>query len=162
MWYLGLRVTETTRITWADCGTLDTITRRLSIPAAYTKNHHARTIPIPLPLARKLIAQQKHHYIQDSPLNYHRTVISRKPNQNAPTPRAIQKAFSKAAAIAGLGRITPHTIRHTFATRLLAVSSTRLVQLALGHKSITTTELYTHPTIDQIELAMARAFVEEN
>jgi integrase len=57
--------------------------------------------------------------------------------------------------------VTPHSLRHTFATRLLKVSSTRLVQLALGHKSITTTELYTHPTVDEIELAMAKAFNEE-
>jgi site-specific recombinase XerD len=70
-------------------------------------------------------------------------------------------AFRRAATRQQLGQLTPHTLRHTFATRLLRVSTTRLVQLALGHKSITTTELYTHPTCEDIELAMLKAFTEE-
>jgi len=160
-WYAGLRVTEMTKLTWAHCGTLDSVTRRLTLPAEITKNHNERTLPIALPLAKHLIV---HRQWQGSFIQQPRddeNIITRDYDKRPLTPRAIQKAFARAAKRAGLGRVTPHTLRHTFATNLLKVSTTRLVQLALGHRSITTTELYTHPTIDEIELAMAKAFTEE-
>lgn len=160
-WYCGLRVTEITRLKWSHLGELDTLTRRMQLTPDLTKNHVARTIPIPLPLAKALIVhrQWQGSFVVRPPDD--ESVVTHSHNTRALTSRAIQRAFKIAAEKKGLGRVTPHSLRHTFATRLLAVSTTRLVQLALGHRSITTTELYTHPTVDDIELAMARAFVEE-
>jgi integrase len=160
-WYAGLRVTEMSRLHWTHFQDLNTLTRRLHLTADITKNHVPRTLPVALPLAKALLV---HAQTQLSWLEHQtddRPVLTHRGNDKSLTPRAIQKAFHQAAQHLGLGRVTPHTLRHTFATNLLSVSSTRLVQLALGHKSITTTELYTHPTIEEIELAMARAFTEE-
>lgn len=58
----------------------------------------------------------------------------------------LQKAISRAKEDANiLKRISPHTLRHSFATRLLEKGENiRVLQKLLGHKNVKTTEIYTH------------------
>ncbi len=64
------------------------------------------------------------------------------------TPRSIQRIVHQYAKAAGITKpVTPHTLRHSFATDLLQNGADiRSVQGMLGHSSITTTQVYTHLT----------------
>lgn len=68
------------------------------------------------------------------------------------TARSVQRIVNKYAKIAGITKqVTPHTLRHTYATDLLINGADiRSVQTMLGHSSITTTQVYTHITDNQL------------
>lgn len=75
------------------------------------------------------------------------SVISEK-NYRRLTPRSIQRILHKYAKLAGITKhVSPHTLRHSYATGLLRNGADiRSVQALLGHSNISTTQVYTHVT----------------
>lgn len=74
------------------------------------------------------------------------------------TARSIQRTVKRYAKLAGITKdVTPHTLRHSFATDLLrGGADLRSVQAMLGHANIATTQIYTHVTDPQLKAVHER------
>ena len=73
--------------------------------------------------------------------------------------RDIRRILAKAIMLAGVQRrVSPHTLRHTFATHLLrAGADIRVVQELLGHASLDTTAIYTHLDLGELRHVVERS-----
>ena len=73
--------------------------------------------------------------------------------------RGVRRIFDKHARAAGLGRnVSPHTLRHSFATHMLnRGADLRAVQELLGHASLASTQIYTHVTTERLKSVYDKA-----
>ncbi len=143
----GMRISELTALD-ADQFTMlkDKDLKRTYELSIVGKGKHIRTIFISPRAAKWLRKYLESRRDVDKPLfiNYR----SRDAEDNRLTPRSIQKMISRSAIMAGLSKkVTPHTLRHTYATDLLDHGADlRSVQELLGHQNVATTQIYTHVT----------------
>lgn len=149
----GLRVGELVRIRRPSLWHDDTPVDNLYIEAGITKTHSARTVPLTNRI--KLSINEMQEYIwredKDAEQPYAFYTID---NIVHITVRQVQRIIAKASRAAFGRSITPHVLRHTFASRMMRVAPMRVVQQLLGHKSLTSTQVYQHPNGDDLENAI--------
>lgn len=155
MLHTGIRVGETVMLAWSDLIYDHHPKTALELHGAMTKRHRSRVIPINRELSERIdaiwhgVAFHRNFALA----NY---AISSTPRTLAVSTRSIERNFHTAARKAGGMTLTPHMLRHTFATRLLRVSNLAVVQQALGHQRISTTAIYTHPSLNDLQEAIAK------
>jgi len=125
----------------------------LAITKDQAKNRRDRTIPITHRLHGAICDMQntwwKYSAAQDS-----RFAFTKSGRPGPLTVRQVQRIVSRAGTMSLHRDIHPHILRHTFASRLMRTSSMRVVQELLGHSSITSTQIYTHPNGDDCQKAI--------
>jgi site-specific recombinase XerD len=101
--------------------------------------------------------------LEPTTLTKFRQLQRRTKHQRALNPKSVQNLIRKYALYAGIDKhITPHTLRHSFATKILMDGGDiRSVQTLLGHSNISTTQIYTHITDSQIKDLHKKVFKEQ-
>jgi integrase/recombinase XerD len=146
MYAAGLRASEAVRLEVGDLD-LEELTLR-----AHGKGARERLVP----LGRTAVAALRTYIERGRPV-----LVGARPERRAfvnfrggaLTRQGLYKIVQGHAASAGLaGRMSPHTLRHTFATHLLAGGcDLRAVQEMLGHADVATTQLYTHLSSERLK-----------
>lgn len=149
----GLRVGELVMLKVQDLYFGDHPIYSLVLRSEITKNHVERVVP----LTERIIGQVDIMHAKYPGWMYASDRIYAFHNFNPRKPinvRTVQKIISKASFWCLQRKITPHTLRHTFATRLMQKTNMRVVQRLLGHSSITSTQIYTHPNHEDLTKAI--------
>ena len=113
------------------------------------------------PVGRVAIAAVK-HYLQwrqsAGPVNMSEPLF-RNQRGGALTPRSVARVVGKyAKSVAGAENVSPHALRHSFATHLLDSGADLLaVKEMLGHESVRTTQIYTHVSTEKIARVYKKA-----
>jgi integrase/recombinase XerC len=142
----GLRLAELVRL---EVGDLDHISETVRILGKGAKE---RICPVGRPALEAISRYRRMARVHAGPLfiNKSRQKLSS---------RSVWLAMKKYLREAGLpADLSPHKLRHSFATHLLdAGADLRSVQALLGHASLSTTQIYTHVTAERLKRAYARA-----
>ncbi len=140
MYATGLRVSEVTKLRVQD---IDSERGQIFVRQAKgKKDRYVMLSPVLLEILREYARQERPHgWLFPAGHRRDRHVTS----------RTVQRIVSDAAERAGIRRrITPHMLRHSFATHLLeAGTDIRYIQKLLGHQKISTTVIYTHVMKDR-------------
>ena len=132
----GLRISEALGLKVQDIRVVDGVARTIRVIG---KGDKERLVPIPESFARVLGIQ-----LAGKPAMEY--VFAKAPGGKPMSPRAARDYLKKLVDKAGIEKpITPHKLRHTYATRLLENNAQLIdIQALLGHESIATTQIYTH------------------
>jgi integrase/recombinase XerD len=136
----GLRVSELVSLRVEDIDS-----RRMVIRVRHGKGGKDRYVM----LSPKLLAELRDYWKITRPSTW--LFPGRNPEQPL-SRRLVAIACVRASRRAGLRKkVTPHTLRHTFATHLLdAGTDIRTIQALLGHRSLRTTALYTYVSMEKV------------
>jgi integrase/recombinase XerC len=145
----GLRVSELVGLTY---GAVDLET---GVARVLGKGRKERLCPLGR-VALAVLVKFRHEFARRTAPT---SPVVASPNGRPMTVRAVQLMLKRYLALAGLPLdLTPHKLRHSYATHLLnAGADLRLVQELLGHAQLATTQIYTHVSVARLKEIYAKA-----
>lgn len=152
----GLRVGEAVGLQVLELWFAGSPAESITVPARCAKNKRERLVPASTRL-REAISEYQMHIWEPDGSGPHTYAFTTGSERSPLTTRQVQRMIRIASYHAIGRRITPHTLRHTCATKWMRVVSMRVVQELLGHSSIQTTQIYTHPDHDDLRKAVTDA-----
>jgi site-specific recombinase XerC len=149
----GLRVGEVLALVVGDLHILGTPVGMINLRADITKTKTERNIPCTIRL-HDAIQEMWLNVWQPSKFEPHVRAFLDATHGTCLRPLRVQR-ITKTAGMITIGRpVNPHMLRHTFATRLMRRCSIRIVQQLLGHASLSSTQVYTHPSTQDFQTAI--------
>lgn len=144
----GLRISEALALRVRDVRIAGQVARSVRVIG---KGNKERLVPLPPAFGEALAA-----WISDLPTD--EFIFAKEPGGDPPKPRTVRDYLSKIIKKAGLNKkITPHKLRHTYATRLLESGAELIdIQALLGHANLATTQMYTHVSDDRMAALVCR------
>lgn len=119
------------------------------------KGHRQRTLPLTNRVRNNLFKMDETWWNTADRYNNHYAFYDRHGSQPI-TRRQIERIIKQASLIS-IGRpVHPHLLRHTFGTKLMRLASSRVAQELLGHKNLTSTQIYQHPNHDDLKSVVDR------
>lgn len=153
MLHAGLRVGEVVKLELRDLVFNGEPVKAVTIRPETSKTNTERTVPLSI-LLQSAIASMVKILPNADVLPPTHPFFTRPDASTALTVRRVQRMI-KAGSLAAFGRaISPHVLRHTFATRLMKALDIRGVQQLLGHKQLSSTQIYTHPDAESLKTAI--------
>ena len=146
----GMRLAE---LIGLDDSDVDFVNQQLKVTG---KRNKQRIIPFGEELQQTLINYMK---LRDSEVEKHSDALFLTANGDRMTHRQVRNEVKKhLSKVCTLKKRTPHVLRHSFATAMLNnEAGLESVQKLLGHESLSTTEIYTHTTFEQLKRVYTNA-----
>ena len=143
----GLRISEALSLKVNHIRIVDGVAKHVRVIG---KGNKERQVPLPESFGR-VLALSIAGKTQDDYL------FAKKPGGKPPGPHAVRAYLKKLIDKAGIQKkVTPHKLRHTYATRLLEKNVQLVdIQALLGHESIATTQIYTHAGQERLSKLVA-------
>jgi len=156
--YCGLRVGEVCKLRYRDLIQEGGVFVEVHVPGAISKTGIGRPVPIP-PMARCFIedfiikeyvpvgtGEASHFLFPGTGGRPHMSV------------HGIEQLVARICFKVLHKHVMPHRLRHTYATMVLKYSNTREVQILLGHKKLSSTEVYLHPSLQDLSRSVNKTF----
>ena len=140
----GLRVGEVVQLKISDLWIMGFPAQSVTITCQMSKTNSERNVPLSPRIQLAIVDMQQQWWKVGEMGREGYAFFTKNPNKPL-TVRQIERFIGFCGYKAAHRTITPHTLRHTFATKLMRKVPTRVVQELLGHKRLTSTQIYTHP-----------------
>jgi len=140
----GLRVGEVVQLKVPDLMYLEQPIQTLRIRAEIAKRHTERMIPLSSRIKNAIVFMEKNIWQKPIATIMQYAFYLQCPSRHITT-RQVERIISSAGVLSIGRKVNPHVLRHTFASKLMRQVNARIVQELLGHKNLSSTQIYTHP-----------------